>query len=183
MEITTPRLILREIVADDWPAVLAYQRDLRYLRYYAWTERTEDDVRAFTQMLAGLRDKHQPRREFQLAITLPGDPTLIGNCGIRRKPENEWEADIGYELNPEYWGRGYVTEAVAAMVDFGFRELGLHRVSSWCIADNAASSRVMERLGMKSEGFLRENEHFKGQWWDTLLYGLLKEEWQGSPRQ
>jgi len=178
MEITTPRLILREIVADDWPAVLAYQSDPRYYRYYAWTERTDADVREFTAMLTGMRDKHDPRREFQLAITLAGDPTLIGNCGIRRKPENEWEADIGYELHHEYWGRGYATEAITAMVEFGFRELGLHRVSALCNAENERSWRVMERIGMKREGLLRETNSFKGRWWDALVYGVLREEWE-----
>lgn len=180
MDITTARLVLREIEPGDWPAVLAYQRDERYLRYYAWTERTESQVRDFVQMLVNLRFE-QPRRKFQLAITLPQDGTLIGNCGIRRKQENEWEADIGYELNPEYWGRGYATEAAQAVVAFGFNDLGLHRVSSWCIADNLASAHVLEKVGMRMEGRLRENEHFKGRRWDTLLYGLLKHEWPGNP--
>ena len=64
------------------------------------------------------------------------------------------------------------------MVSFGFRELGLDRISSWCIADNAASARVLERLGFRQEGRLRRNEHFKGRWWDTLLYALLRDEWE-----
>ena len=177
MRIATARLVLRELSADDWPAVLAYQSDPRYLRYYAWTERTEADVRAFVQMLADLQFE-EPRRKFQLAVTLPEDGRLIGNCGIRRKDANEWEADIGYELDPEYWGCGYATEAARAMVAFGFDELGLHRVSSWCIADNAASARVLEKVGMTLEGRLRENEYFKGRRWDTLLYGLLEREWR-----
>ena len=120
----------------------------------------------------------KPRRRFQLAIVLRDDGRLIGNCGIRRKPDNEWEADIGYELSPRYWGRGYATEAARAMVDFGFRHLGLRRISSWCIADNVASARVLERLGFVQEGRLRRNEFFKGRWWDTLLYAVLAEEWR-----
>ena len=179
MLIATARLVLREFVADDWSDVLAYQRDPRYLRFYAWTDRTEAEVRDFVQMFLD-QQAEQPRRKFQLAITLPESGRLIGNCGIRRKPENDWEADIGYELAPEHWGQGYATEAAMAIVDFGFRELELHRVSSWCIADNAASARVLERLGLRLEGRLRENEYFKGRWWDTLLYGLLESEWGAS---
>ena len=64
------------------------------------------------------------------------------------------------------------------MTDFGFRELGLRRISSWCIADNEASARVLERLGFVKEGKLRSNEFFKGRWWDTLLYAVLAEEWR-----
>jgi RimJ/RimL family protein N-acetyltransferase len=178
MQITTERLILREFVADDWPAVLAYQSDPRYLRLYAWTGRAEPEVRAFVQMFLE-QQAAQPRREFQLAMTLPGNEWVIGNCGLRRKSENDWEADIGYELAPEHWGKGYATEAARALIAFGFRELGLHRLSAWCVADNTASARVLEKCGLRLEGRLRENEFYKGRWWDTLLYGMLKSEWSG----
>ncbi len=66
------------------------------------------------------------------------------------------------------------------MVDFGFRKLGLHRVSSWCIAENVASARVLEKAGLQLEGRLRDNEYFKDRWWETLLYGLLESEWRVS---
>ncbi len=157
MHITTDRLILRDFVADDGTEVLAYQRDPRYLRFYPWTDRSTDDVRAFVQMFLD-QQAEEPRRKFQLAITLPEDGRLIGTCGIRRKPDNDSEGDIGYELAPEFWGRGYATEAAAAMVAYGFSELGLHRISSWCIADNVASARVLEKVGLQLEGRLRESE-------------------------
>ena len=136
-------------------------------------------MKDFVQMFIG-QQAEQPRLKFQLAITIPDDEQVIGNCGIRRKPEQDWEADIGFELAPEYWGRGYATEATLAMVNFGFQKLELHRISSWCIADNAASARVLEKVGLRPEGRLRENEYFKGRWWDTLLYGILEREWRTS---
>ena len=177
MQITTERLILREFGEDDWRAVLDYQRDPLYLRYYPWEDRSEADARAFVEMFREWQWE-LPRRRFQLAITLREDGRLIGNCGIRRKLDNEWEAELGYELSPQFWGHGYATEAARAMVNFGFRELGLQRISSWCIADNVASARLLERLGFLKEGKLRSNEFFKGRWWDTLLYALLADEWQ-----
>ena len=179
MRITTERLVLRDFVMDDWPAVLAYQRDPRYLRFYPWADRNEGEVREFVQVFLGQQER-SPRSEFQLAITLPESGQMIGNCGIRRKPANDWEADIGYELAPDHWGQGYATEAALALVSFGFHELGLHRVSSWCVAENTGSTRVLERVGLRLEGRLRENEYFKGRWWDTLLYGLLEREWRTS---
>ena len=106
----------------------------------------------------------------------------MGNCGLRRKDDNDWEGDLGYELHPEHWGRGYATEAAFALVNFGFQELGLNRISSWCIADNDASARVLERLGFRQEGRLRRHQHFKGRWWDTLLYALLRDEWKMQRR-
>ncbi len=105
---------------------------------------------------------------------------VIGNCGIRRRPSGQHEAELGYELAPWHWRRGYATEAARAMLRFGFRDLKLHRVFSQCIADNTASAHVLERIGMQPEGRLRENEWFKGRYWDTLLYAILDREWEAQ---
>jgi RimJ/RimL family protein N-acetyltransferase len=181
MELITERLILREFVASDWPAVLAYQSDPRYLRYYAWTERTPEAVQEFVQMFLDNQQK-QPRTAFQLAVTLKSGGQLIGNCGVRLKEPGAHEGDIGYELAPEYWGQGYATEAARAIVAFGFTQLKLHRIWSWCSADNVGAARVLQKLGMQAEGRLRENEYFKDRWWDTLLFGILAHEWEAFGR-
>jgi ribosomal-protein-alanine N-acetyltransferase len=178
MHLATDRLILRDFKADDWPSVLAYQKDPRYLRYYHWTERNEDDVRSFVQMFID-QQHEQPRIKFQLALVLKSGDRLIGNCGVRLGKPGAPVGEIGYEINPDYWGHGYATEAASAMLALGFRELKLHRISSYCIAENVGSARVLEKIGMQQEGRLRENEWFKGQWWDTLIFGILAQEWAG----
>ena len=71
---------------------------------------------------------------------------------------------MGYELAPRYWGCGYATEAAAALLAFGFRELKLHRVWAQCIAENTASAHVLEKIGMRQEGRLREQERMQGRW-------------------
>lgn len=177
MILTTKRLVLREFEEEDWRAVITYQSHPLYLRYNPWTHRTEQDVRAFVRRFVVQREE-EPRTKFQLAITLAPDGQLIGNAGIRIKALDDWEADIGYELDPRYWGYGYATEAAGALLAFGFQELGLHRVWAGCIAENIASARVMEKIGMRQEGHLRENEWMKDRWWDTLLYAILEDEWQ-----
>jgi RimJ/RimL family protein N-acetyltransferase len=177
MELATERLILREFRENDWPDVLAYQVDPRYLRYYAWRERTPEAVRAFVQMFLD-QQREQPRLRYQLAVTLGSNHQLIGNCGIRMASVDAYEGDVGYELAPVHWGYGYATEAARAIVHFGFTELGLHRIWARCIADNVGSARVLCKLGMRCEGRLRENEYFKGRWWDTLLYAILDREWK-----
>ena len=182
MQITTERLILREFESIDWPAVLAYQQDSRYLEFYPWPTRTESDVQKFVQCFLN-EQSESPRRRFQLAAILRENGALIGNCGIRRKPDNDWEADIGCEIAPEHWRRGYATEAAKSMIDHGFGGMGLHRISSWCIADNRASARVLEKVGLREEGRLCENEFFKRRWWDTLVFGLLKDEWPNPSRR
>jgi ribosomal-protein-alanine N-acetyltransferase len=177
MHLRTERLVLRDYVAEDWPAVLAYQRNPLYLRYYEWEDRTAEEAQEFVQMFLD-QQRETPRTKFQLAITLKSGGRLIGSCGIRLQSAGGREADIGYEINPDYWSNGYATEAARAMVEFGFTKLGFHRISSWCVADNVASASVLEKLGMRLEGRLRENEFYKGRWWDTLLYAILDYEWR-----
>lgn len=179
MELRTDRLLLREFVEADWRAVLAYQSDPRYLRYYEWEERTAEDARAFVRRCIGYQQE-SPRRKFQLAITLPESGQLIGSCGIRVRDPEARRADIGYELDPNDWGRGYATEAARAMLAFGFGPLGLHRIGANCLAENAGSAHVLEKIGMTREGCLRDNEWFKGRWWDTLLYAILEGEYQAN---
>jgi ribosomal-protein-alanine N-acetyltransferase len=177
VEIITGRLVLREFRESDWPDILAYQVDPLYLRYYEWTERTPQAVQEFVHMFLE-QQQARPRIKFQLAVTLKPDLQLIGTCGIRLASADAHEGDIGYELAPMYWGQGYATEAARAIVQFGFSELRLHRIWSRCVADNVRSAHVLERLGMHLEGRLRENEFFKGRWWDTLLYAILDYEWR-----
>jgi RimJ/RimL family protein N-acetyltransferase len=177
MRLETERLILRDFVKEDWQRVLEYQSDPLYLRYYEWTERTPDAVQDFVGWFLE-HQKQSPRIKFQLAITLKSNHLLIGNCGIRMDKVNALQADVGYELDPQYWNHGYATEAAHAIVDFGFSRFNLHRVWSWCIADNLGSAHVLEKLGMRLEGHLRENEYYRDRWWDTLMYGILADEWQ-----
>jgi len=181
MILTTERLVLREFVEGDWAAVLAYQQNPLYLRYYEWSERTPEDAREFVRTFIE-QQREEPRLKYQLGITLKGEGQLIGNCGIRLDSAGAREADMGYELDPRYWGQGYATEAAGAIVQFGFSQLKLHRIWSWCIAENIDSARVLEKIGMRQEGRLREKEHFKGRWWDVLLYGILAYEWHKQER-
>jgi len=179
MELITERLILREFKENDWPDVLAYQADPRYLRYYEWKERTPKAAQEFVQMFLDQRQE-QPRTKYQLAITLQSNHQLIGTCGIRMRTADAHEGDLGFELAPKHWGQGYATEAGRAMLGFGFTQLRLHRIWSWCIADNVGSARVLDKLGMQLEGRLRDKEYFKGRWWDTLLFAILDHEWRGQ---
>src|SRR5439155_5098069 len=106
MELETERLKLRELVMDDWSEILGYQSDPRYLEFYPWTERTPEAVQDFVDVLVDLQTE-DPRTKFQLAITLKPTKRLIGNCGVRMASATAPEADIGYELSPDYWGNGY----------------------------------------------------------------------------
>ena len=176
MRLETERLVLRDFVADDWQAVLAYQSNPLYLRYNDWTERTPEAVQEFVGWFLN-QQKQEPRIKYQLALMLKSNDQLIGNCGVRMDKFDSVEADIGYELDPKHWNHGYATEAAHAIMDFGFSHFGVHRIWANCIADNIGSAHVLEKLGMKLEGRLHENKYFKGRWWDTLIYAILADEW------
>jgi ribosomal-protein-alanine N-acetyltransferase len=177
MRLETERLILRDVMEEDWERVLEYGSHPLYLRYYELTEQTPELVKEFIGWFLA-HQTQTPRFKFQLAITLKSNNLLIGNCGVRMDKPDAFQADIGYELDPNYWNRGYATEAAHAMVDFGFQRFGVHRIWAHCVADNAASAHVLEKLGLRLEGRLREVEYYKGRWWDTLMYGILVREWE-----
>jgi RimJ/RimL family protein N-acetyltransferase len=185
MLLNTDRLTLRDFTDDDWPEVLAYQSEPLYLRYNPWTTRRPDEVRQFVHRFV-TQQHEDPRTKFQLAVVLKTTNQLIGNCGIRLEFTPMFDAaelhaaNIGYELAPQHWGKGYATEAARAIVEFGFTQLRVHRISAWCIADNTGSAHVLEKLGMQLEGRMREKEYFKGRWWDTLGFAILEDEWRAQ---
>ena len=177
MQLTTNRLLLREFEESDWTAVLAYQSDPLYLRYYAWMDRTKEDVKAFVKMFLE-QQKERPRTKFQLAVIPKDNNQLIGNCGIRINNPEMREANIGYELDSRFWGLGYATEAAQAILQFGFEELGLHRIYASTVGVNKGSARVLEKLGMRREAHELEKEFIKGHWRDSLTYAMLEQEWR-----
>jgi RimJ/RimL family protein N-acetyltransferase len=102
--------------------------------------------------------------------------SVIGLVGLVINSRHQ-AGEAWYLLAPTYWGQGYVTEAVGALVAVGFSELGLHRIWATCLPENVASIRVLEKLGFRREGHQRRNLPIQGRWCDSYLYALLQEEW------
>jgi RimJ/RimL family protein N-acetyltransferase len=111
---------------------------------------------------------------FNVGIFLPKPEELIGGIGLEVKKEHD-TAELGYWIGKPYWGNGYCTEAVRAIVDFGFTVLGLRRIFAEHFADNPASGRVLEKLGFSYEGCRRKHLKRFGKIQDVKLYGLLRE--------
>ncbi|MBD3348097.1 MAG: GNAT family N-acetyltransferase [Candidatus Eisenbacteria bacterium] len=179
LPITTPRLVLRDFVEEDWRSVHEYGSDPEVVRFMPWGPNTEEDTRAFVARALSARQE-KPRRTFELAVTLGESGGLIGGCGIRVSRPTDLGADMGYCLRRDCWGRGYGTELSLAIVGFGFEELGLHRIIATCDPDNVASVRVLEKTGMKREATLREDSRIRGVWRDSYLYAILESEWTPS---
>ena len=131
---------------------------------------TEQDARDFFE-LAKEPDK------LWLAITLRSDARQIGGIGLRIEPQHQ-HAELGYWLGVAYWGRGYATEAAREMLRYGFEDLGLHRIFATHFKHNAASGRILKKIGMHYEGCQREHLLKWGEFVDSEMYGILRQEWE-----
>jgi [ribosomal protein S5]-alanine N-acetyltransferase len=175
----TERLLLREFRAADEPDIHAYACDPEVVRLMIWGPNTPEMTRTY---LEGVLEAQQrwPRPEVGLAVELTSERRVIGSIGLRIKDARNRTADIGYVLHRAYWGQGYMVEAARAVLDAGFRAVGLHRVWATCDPRNRASYRVMEKLGMRREAHFRKDVMEKGEWRDSYLYAILSEEWPGA---
>lgn len=101
---------------------------------------------------------------------------MIGTCEFKLHSDSEGE--VGYLLQRDAWGQGYATEAAAAVVNAAITQLGMHRIIATCAPENAASARILEKLGMRREGHLRRHMWLRDHWRDSYLYAVLDDEWQ-----
>jgi RimJ/RimL family protein N-acetyltransferase len=176
MELVTPRLRIREFAVADFQAM----RDLDSqpaMHTYEREHPSEDETRQTLE--ESIRNQRAvPRTAFRLAITVPPLDTVRGVVKLARQWEAIREWEIGWAVHPDEWGKGNATEAAWFMLDWGFRELNIHRVVAYCHALNAASVRVMEKLGMHQDGRLRETRWLNGTWWDEFVYSILDKDWK-----
>lgn len=164
---------LREFCYGDLDRVMMLVGDDRVTDSLSFDSRCRDEA---ANMLKGtlIRAQHEPRTEYYLAVTTVD----IGLVGFARLGlDGVQAAKLGYAIAADYWGRGYATDASRTLVDFGFRTLGLHRISAAMGPDNAASIVIAHRLGMTHEGRIRDHVRTNGQWRDSLLYSVLTHEW------
>jgi RimJ/RimL family protein N-acetyltransferase len=173
----TRRLILREFREEDWRDVQEYRSDPVVVKYLPFQPATEAETKALIAKIIGFQ-KAQPRMVYNFALIDKHDDKVIGSCSIELSSDGDKQGEIGYALNRSYWNQGLMTEASRGVVTFGFKQLGLHRIYGGCDPANTASSLVMEKLGMKRDGQLREHELWKGTWHDYLLYSVLEQEWK-----
>ena len=172
----TDRLRLRELRMEDAPALNEIESIPEVARNLGFEPSTLPVAESnIAYMMAWMND--EPREHIGLAVTIEGDDGYVGRCGLSRTGHAPGEAMLWYCLDPNLWRRGLMTEAARAMVDYGFGEMQLHRI--WADADprNVGSWRVMEKLRMRREGCLIENEFVDGEWQDSYIYAILQREW------
>ena len=168
--INTERLILRKFRGTDAPDILEYGSEPESLKYLIW-----DGVKTIQEANAAIYDYYLSKPGV-FAIELINEQKCIGTLDLRLTPEHD-KAGFGYILNRKYWGKGYMTEALSAVLRLCFEGLELNRVEADHYVGNEGSGRVMEKAGMTREGVAKRQLKVKNIFQDVVHYGITKEEW------
>lgn len=176
--LTTNRLYLRQVQLTDAEALFVIKSDLEVTSQYGQEpHRSLDDTRGWIQRILASYDQHDA---LFWCLTLKSEGSVIGACTFWNFDPTFHCAEIGYELHPSYGHQGLMTEALTAILTYGFHEFGLHRIEANPLADNTASKNLLLKLGFKYEGNLRQRHFFRGRFEDQQYYGLLEDEWMKS---
>ncbi|MCM2677564.1 GNAT family N-acetyltransferase [Alkalicoccobacillus plakortidis] len=166
---------LREFRYDDWKAINQYARLASVSQYQAWRVQTEIDSQSYLVQL--IQDSAcEPRSRYAFAIIENETQFCIGSAELNIRDRHNRVGELAYILHPNYWGKGFATEAAKQMLSYGFSEQKLHRIFATCDPRNISSERVMQKVGMQKEGKLRENLLLDEGWRDSLIYSLLENE-------
>ena len=171
----TPRLHLRPLVPDDAAALFGIHADPAFMRY--WSTPPWTSIDQAVQLIARDQQEVAAGLHLRLGVCLRQDGTLVGTCSLFHLDVACRRAEIGYGIASGHWRRGYMAEAVGALIDHAFGPLGLNRLEADVDPRNTASVRSLEALGFTREGLLRERWIVGGEVSDSALYGLLAREW------
>jgi len=175
-ELETKRLTLRQITIDDLDF---------YVKHFSIREIVEGSGFPAPKNIDVAKEEidrfiirlFKEGLGFRWGIAMKGQTKLIGTCGFYAWNKEAKKAQIGYDLDPEYWSKGIMGEALSEMFRFGFEEMGLNRIQCLIIPENKRSIKLIQTLGFKQEGVLRENSIFEGKFKDDVVFSLLKKEW------
>jgi [ribosomal protein S5]-alanine N-acetyltransferase len=171
----TERLVLRQITEADGEGLFAIFADDEVTEHYAWE--TFTDVGQGHALAARTAEQFERREAIRWGLVHPASHRIIGTCGYTRWNQEDHFAMLGYDLARPYWRRGLMSEAVAAVVQFGFEQMALHRVEATVLTGNIASAVLLRRAGFQLEGVLRgralQRETFRDMW----MFGITRDDW------
>ncbi|WHH58399.1 GNAT family protein [Petroclostridium sp. X23] len=169
----TERLILQQIIENDQDALFKYWSDdmvTRYMNISKFKDKTEA-----LDMIQLLNSLFEEKKAIRWGIYSKDLNCIIGTCGYNSGlEEDQFIAEIGYELGREHWGKGYMAEALKSMLSYGFNFLHLNRIEAYVMVGNHQSASLLNKLGFKKEGLLREHGFYKGRFWDEYIFSLIK---------
>ena len=163
-------ILLRKFRKEDAEDIFAYGSDPETLKYLVW-----DGLQTVDDAKAAIINYYWAKPGI-FAIELKETKKCVGCIDLRMEPEHE-KSSFGYVLNRRYWGRGYMTEALSALLTLCFEKLDLNRVESTHYIGNEASGKVMRKCGMELEGIGKREVKIKGVFHDVAHYGITKDRW------
>jgi len=176
--IVADRVRLRWIEDADEAALYTMFSDPEVMRYWSSLPlRGQDEAR---RLVAEIHEGFDHRRFLQWGIARQDDNQLIGTATLFYLDSNNLRAEIGYALVRREWHRGYMREALQALLGFSFEELRLQRIEADVDPRNEPSAKLLQGLGFQKEGILRERWRATGEVQDSVIYGLLRREWKGA---
>jgi RimJ/RimL family protein N-acetyltransferase len=181
LPLRTERLVIRAYTPADLEAVLAYQSLPEVGRYIPWQPRTRESMPAIMDRKVGATTLAKDDDVLELAVTLADDGRVIGEVLLFLRSAAHENGEVGWALDPAHQGHGYATEAAREILRLAFEDAGMRRVTARIEKRNVASQRVCERLGMRREAELVENEWLNGELSTEVDYALLEREWRERP--
>lgn len=176
LPITTRRLHIREYIVGDAPTVFGYVDDAAYWQFQRNEPPSAQQIDTLIKWVVN-EQATTPRLAYFLAATRKDTGELVGEAVLKIINVNDRQGELGFGVAPRFWKQGYGSEITAAILEAGFSQLKLHRISGQCSAENKDSMRVMQKAGMAREGLLREVSFARGKWWSTVIYGVLAHEY------
>jgi ribosomal-protein-alanine N-acetyltransferase len=177
-QIRTRSLLLRPPSLADAESLLELYADPQTMQY--WSSKPVGGVRDAARLIErDLACEADGRGRFW-SVTLAASGRVIGKCALFNLDRDHHRAEVGYALNRAFWGQGIMTEALTGVIDYAFEHLGLHRLEADTDPDNAGSLALLNKLGFIEEGLFRERWNVYGEWRDSVMFGLLRDDWQAG---
>lgn len=174
LRLDTQRLTIRRFVASDLELALAHESNREIMKYIR-DSKPEKELREKVEAFAG-EWKGEENEWLGLPVTPRGEHPMMGIVCFRIASFENETAEIGYRFHQDYHGKGFAFEATRRLFNFLFDDFRARKLTALCTAENEPSYRLMEKLGMRREGRLREHSTLGGRWHDELVYGLLSTE-------
>lgn len=171
----TRDLRLRPSNPTDAEGMFAMLSDPESMKY--WSDKPIKNLDAAVEVLNKDLESDAQGKSMCWAVTFPGKDKMIGKCILFQFDQTNHRAEIGYILNRDYWRQGLMQQSLEAVINFAFDTLKLHRIEADIDTENASSLGLLEKLGFKREGLFRERWFVYGEWQDSVMLGLLKQDW------
>jgi ribosomal-protein-alanine N-acetyltransferase len=168
----TERLVLRRTVLDDAKDYFFLRSSPKAMKHICKPLHTS--IEDTKNMIYKINEMISFNDGISWAVCLKTDNKMIGSVSFHRIEKEHYRAEIGYMLHPDYWRQGIVSEAVEAIISYGFNTLNLHSIEAHIDPTNIGSEKVLQKFNFVKEAYFKENYFYNGQFLDTAVYSLLR---------